>query len=76
MDKTKLTSLFSEINVQIEFDDISVELPISYEKRYNYQGITLSNSLKLVFIKEKRVGSIKSFVKQAEYVSKQTNLLY
>ncbi|MDN6363021.1 MAG: hypothetical protein L0J85_07675, partial [Tetragenococcus koreensis] len=77
MDRNKLIRLFESISLSINIEDIELNLPIAFSARYDLAKASISDvRFEFMLIKEKRHGSIESFIKQAERISKEVNKPY
>jgi DNA-binding MarR family transcriptional regulator len=73
LNKEKIVGIFADIGVEAEVLDFELSLPISYDVRYRSFELNLSGSVYLL-IKEKRPGSIETFVNQARFIADKAKL--
>lgn len=73
MNEKKIYKVFEEISLPIQIEKVDVKLPIAFEYRYDYREITILNENKrFILIKEKRSGSIESFITQSDKIGEIT----
>lgn len=80
MNVEKLKKIFDSIGVSVVLEAVDVpdlKLPIAFSARYDLVTASFtSENEKILFIKEKRPGSIESFIKQSERISQLAGLSY
>ncbi|EFY02715.1 Uncharacterised protein [Streptococcus dysgalactiae subsp. dysgalactiae] len=70
MDILKIKSVISAFHFESQIQPVSLELPIVFQRRYEFLTLTVQNSTFLL-IKEKRSGSLENFIKQVQAIQKQ-----
>lgn len=69
MNEKKIYRVFEKIALPVQLKNVVVNLPIAFEYRYDYREMTILNENKrFVLVKEKRTGSIESFINQADKI--------
>lgn len=77
MNESKLVKVFEDISLAAHINDIEAKLPLAFVHRYEIKIIFIvENESTMVLIKEKRSGSIESFIDQAEAISRLIRLPY
>ena len=73
MNVKKIISIFQSFYINVSVEKIALTLPISFEKRFQYAKIRFHND-SFLLIKEKRRGSLNSFVIQARTVGRKASM--
>lgn len=73
MDISKIKSVISAFHFEAQIQPVNLELPIIFQRRYEFLTITVQNSTFLL-IKEKRSGSLENFIKQVQAIQKQVEM--
>jgi DNA-binding transcriptional regulator GbsR (MarR family) len=69
LNEKKIYKVFEKIALPVQLKNVVVNLPIAFEYRYDYLEMTILNENKrFVLVKEKRTGSIESFINQADKI--------
>lgn len=69
----KIKEAISYFGMDVSVKDLELNLPISFQKRYDYTEVILGKRAFLL-IQEKRRGSLSTFVKQAQVMKNQSGL--
>lgn len=72
MEIEKIKKIFQAFHFEVEVQNKTLDLPIVFQKRYEYAMLNLKEQ-SFLLIKEKRSGSLENFVKQAQVIGKQKN---
>ena len=72
MDFAKINNVMRAFHFEAQIQQIDLDLPIIFQKRYEFSTLTVKNKVFLL-VKEKRPGSLDNFVKQAQAIQKQVN---
>ncbi|RHE64460.1 hypothetical protein DW726_05060 [Streptococcus gordonii] len=73
MNVKKIISIFQSFYVNVSVTKLALVLPISFEKRFQYAKMNFHNE-SFLLIKEKRRGSLDSFVTQARIMGEKANM--
>ena len=73
MNVKKIISIFQSFYINVSVEKIALTLPISFEKRFQYAKIRFHND-SFLLIKEKRRGSLNSFVIQARTMGRKASM--
>lgn len=71
-----LTKIFIEFEIDIQFLDIDLALPLAYKKKFDIKEVLIDGATPYIVIKEKRRGTLERFISQAEHVQKVSGLEY
>lgn len=75
MDEAKLSGIFEDLGFQISLEDFPLKVPLVFKERFEWKRFSFLNLKKsCLLIKEKREGSLNSFIKQAKVLSERGNL--
>ncbi|HEM3510886.1 TPA: hypothetical protein U1250_000213 [Streptococcus suis] len=72
MDFAKINNVMRTFHFEAQIQQIDLDLPIIFQKRYEFSTLTVKNKVFLL-VKEKRPGSLDNFVKQAQAIQKQVD---
>ncbi|HHT7669466.1 hypothetical protein PCO03_03015 [Streptococcus suis] len=72
MDFAKINNVMRAFHFEAQIQQIDLDLPIIFQKRYEFSTLTVKNKVFLL-VKEKRPGSLDNFVKQAQAIQKQVD---
>ena len=73
MNVQKIISIFQSFYINVSVEKIALTLPISFEKRYQYAKMKFHKE-SFLLIKEKRRGSLNSFVTQARTMGRKASM--
>jgi hypothetical protein len=73
MNIKKIISIFQSFYINVSVEKIALTLPISFEKRYQYAKMKFHKE-SFLLIKEKRRGSLNSFVTQARTMGRKASM--
>ncbi len=73
MNVKKIISIFQSFYINVSVEKIALTLPISFEKRFQYAKMKF-NKESFLLIKEKRRGSLNSFVTQARTMGRKASM--
>ncbi|VQL41918.1 Uncharacterised protein [Streptococcus pneumoniae] len=73
MNVKKIMSIFQSFYVDVSIEELTLTLPISFVKRFEYTQMTFHKE-SFLLIKEKRRGSLSSFVTQARTMGEKANM--
>lgn len=73
MNFKKIISIFQSFYINVSVEKIALTLPISFEKRYQYAKMKFHKE-SFLLIKEKRRGSLNSFVTQARTMGRKASM--
>ena len=73
MNVKKIISIFQSFYINVSVEKIALTLPISFEKRYQYAKMKFHKE-SFLLIKEKRRGSLNSFVTQARTMGRKASM--
>ena len=73
MNIKKIISIFQSFYINVSVEKIALTLPISFEKRYQYAKMKFHKE-SFLLIKEKRRGSLNSFVIQARTMGRKASM--
>ena len=73
MNVKKIMSIFQSFYVDVSIEELTLTLPISFVKRFEYTQMTFHKE-SFLLIKEKRRGSLSSFVTQARTIGENSNI--
>ena len=73
MNIKKIISIFQSFYINVSVEKIALTLPISFEKRYQYAKMKFHKE-SFLLIKEKRRGSLDSFVTQARIMGEKASM--
>ena len=73
MNVKKIISIFQSFYIDVSVEKIALTLPISFEKRFQYAKMKFHKK-SFLLIKEKRRGSLNSFVTQARTMGRKANM--
>ena len=73
MNVQKIISIFQSFYINVSVEKIALTLPISFEKRYQYAKMKFHKE-SFLLIKEKRRGSLDSFVTQARIMGEKASM--
>ena len=73
MNVQKIISIFQSFYINVSVEKISLTLPISFEKRFQYVQMKFHKE-SFLLIKEKRRGSLDSFVTQARIMGEKASM--
>ncbi|EHE52607.1 hypothetical protein SPAR145_1966 [Streptococcus pneumoniae NP127] len=73
MNVKKIMSIFQSFYVDVSIEELTLTLPISFVKRFEYTQMTFHKE-SFLLIKEKRRGSLSSFVTQARTIGEKANM--
>lgn len=73
MNIKKIISIFQSFYINVSVEKIALTLPISFEKRYQYAKMKFYKE-SFLLIKEKRRGSLNSFVTQARTMGRKASM--
>ena len=73
MNIKKIISIFQSFYINVSVEKIALTLPISFEKRYQYAKMKFHKE-SFLLIKEKRRGSLNSFVTQARIMGEKASM--
>ena len=73
MNIKKIISIFQSFYINVSVEKIALTLPISFEKRYQYAKMKFHKE-SFLLIKEKRRGSLDSFVTQARTMGRKASM--
>ena len=73
MNIKKIISIFQSFYINVSVEKIALTLPISFEKRFQYAKMKF-NKESFLLIKEKRRGSLNSFVTQARTMGRKASM--
>ena len=70
MNERKIQKVFEKIALPVQIENVFVNLPLAFEHRYDYREMMiLEENRCFLLIKEKRSGSLESFLTQADKMS-------
>ncbi|MFS0942607.1 hypothetical protein ACFC3E_06490 [Enterococcus thailandicus] len=70
MNEKKIQKVFEKIALPVQIENVFVNLPLAFEHRYDYREMMiLEENRCFLLIKEKRSGSLESFLTQADKMS-------
>jgi len=73
MNFKKIISIFQSFYINVSVEKIALTLPISFEKRFQYAKMKFHKE-SFLLIKEKRRGSLNSFVTQARTIGRKASM--
>ena len=73
MNFKKIISIFQSFYINVSVEKIALTLPISFEKRFQYVQMKFHKE-SFLLIKEKRRGSLNSFVTQARTIGRKASM--
>lgn len=73
MNVKKIMSIFQSFYVDVSIEELTLTLPISFVKKFEYTQMTFHKE-SFLLIKEKRRGSLSSFVTQARTMGDKANM--
>lgn len=73
MNVQKIISIFQSFYINVSVEKIALTLPISFEKRFQYVQMKFHKE-SFLLIKEKRRGSLDSFVTQARIMGEKASM--
>ena len=73
MNIKKIISIFQSFYINVSVEKIALTLPISFEKRFQYAKMKFHKE-SFLLIKEKRRGSLNSFVTQARTIGRKASM--
>ncbi|HGK9517845.1 TPA: hypothetical protein ACJ89R_000892 [Streptococcus pneumoniae] len=73
MNVKKIMSIFQSFYVDVSIEELTLTLPISFVKKFGYTQMTFHKE-SFLLIKEKRRGSLSSFVTQARTMGDKANM--
>ena len=73
MNVQKIISIFQSLYINVSVEKIALTLPISFEKRFQYVQMKFHKE-SFLLIKEKRRGSLNSFVTQARTMGRKASM--
>ena len=73
MNVKKIISIFQSFYINVSVEKIALTLPISFEKRFQYAKMKFHKE-SFLLIKEKRRGSLNSFVTQARTIGRKASM--
>lgn len=73
MNVQKIISIFQSFYINVSVEKIALTLPISFEKRFQYVQMKFHKE-SFLLIKEKRRGSLDSFVTQARIMGEKVSM--
>ena len=73
MNVKKIISIFQSFYINVSVEKIALTLPISFEKRFQYVQMKFHKE-SFLLIKEKRRGSLNSFVTQARTIGRKASM--
>ena len=73
MNVQKIISIFQSFYINVSVEKIALTLPISFEKRFQYAKMKYHKE-SFLLIKEKRRGSLNSFVTQARTMGRKASM--